>query len=140
MKKYLLIFCSSVLLFSCKKTDKQNENTKKTPDTTFEKEHFTNSFKKEFEGVWQKETEYQTNTIKIEFESGKNYATVIDIGSGEAPPVKLKAFRRGDILLIPPQGINDNYELRVKNDQLIFLIPRDDKQSEVKTIFNKIKE
>lgn len=140
MKKYLLIFCSSVLLFSCKKTDKQNENTKKTPNTTFEKEHFRNSFKKEFEGVWQKETEYQTNTIKIEFESGKNYATVIDIGSGEAPPVKLKAFRRGDILLIPPQGINDNYELRVKNDQLIFLIPRDDKQSEVKTIFNKIKE
>jgi len=140
MKKYLLIFCSSVLLFSCKKTDKQNENTKKTPNITFEKEHFRNSFKKEFEGVWQKETEYQTNTIKIEFESGKNYATVIDIGSGEAPPVKLKAFRRGDILLIPPQGINDNYELRVKNDQLIFLIPRDDKQSEVKTIFNKIKE
>lgn len=140
MKKYVLIFCSSILLFSCKKADKQNENVKKVPETISEKEYFTNSFKKEFEGTWQKETEYQTKTIKIQFESGKNYATVIDIGSGEAPPLKLKAYQIDDILLIPPQGISDNYELRVKNGQLIFLIPPDGKQSEVKTIFNKIEE
>jgi len=140
MKKYLLIFCSYLLLFSCKKADKQNENLKKIPDTISEKEYFTSSFKKEFEGVWQKETEYQTNTIKIQFESGKNYATVIDIGSGEAPPLKLKAFQRGNMLLIPPEGTSNNCELRVIKGQLIFLIPADDKQEEVKTIFNKIKE
>lgn len=65
---------------------------------------------------------------------------MIDIGSGEAPPIKLKAFQRDDILLIPPQGISDYCELRVKNGQLIFLIPSDGKQAEVKIIFNKIKE
>ncbi|MFC7345720.1 hypothetical protein ACFQO9_03175 [Chryseobacterium zhengzhouense] len=140
MKKYVLIFCSSFLLFSCEKADKHDGNVKKTSDTISEKEYFTGSFKKEFEGVWQKETEYQTNTIKIEFESGKNYATVIDIGSGEAPPLKFKAFQRGNMLLIPPEGIDNYCELRVKNDQLIFLIPSDGKQAEVKIIFNKIKE
>ncbi len=140
MKKYVLIFCASVLLFSCKKDDNQNENVKKIPETISEKEYFASDFKKEFEGVWQKETEYQTNTIKIEFESGKDYATVIDIGSGEAPPLKLKAFQRGNMLLIPAEGVNNNCELRVKNGQLIFLIPSDGKQEEVKTIFNKIKE
>lgn len=124
MKKSILFFYLLIILFSCKQTTNNKEKTVSEIDTLSSvknKEHFTESFKTQFAGTWQKETEFQTNTIEIQFEPGKDYATVIDIGSGEAPPVKLNAIRQDNMLIIKPfQEHNDYCELEVKNGKLIF--------------------
>ena len=78
-------------------------------------------FKKKYEGKWSVNSKYQTNTIEIKFEKGKNYATVIDIGSGEAPPIVMRAFQKNSILTIQPAlHRNDYCELEIKNGKLIF--------------------
>ena len=78
-------------------------------------------FKKQYEGKWSAASKYQNNTIEIKFEPGKNYAIVIDIGSGEAPPVRMRAFQKNNILTIAPAlHQNDYCELEIKNGKLIF--------------------
>lgn len=78
-------------------------------------------FKKQFEGTWQKRSRYYTNTLKIHFESAADDATITDIGTGEAPPVQLRAARKGNLLVIKPfKEHNDYCELEIQNGKLIF--------------------
>jgi len=154
MKKIILIFCLITTLISCKQKTNNKEQTASEIDTLFSvknKEHFTENLQKQFAGTWQLETAFQSNTIEIHFEPEKDYATVIDIGSGEAPPVKLNAVKKDNILIIKPfQEHNDYCELEVKNSKLIFRTqpalwnedgtaepPRKDRFLE--TIFEKVK-
>lgn len=154
MKKSILIFCLFATLFSCKQTANKKEQTVSKIDTLSSvqsQEHFTENFKKQFSGTWQMETEFQTNTIEIKFEPGKDYATIIDIGSGEAPPFKLNAVKQDNKLIIKPfKEHNDYCELEVRNGQLIFRtqpvvwnedgtaeLPRKDRFLE--TVFKKVK-
>lgn len=108
-------------------------------------------FKKQFHGKWSADTKYQTNTIEIKFEAGKNYATVIDIGSGEAPPMRLQAFRQHNKLIINPIVHRSDYcELAVKNGKLIFKTyptiwdsnnkPKPPGKNFVTTVFSKSKK
>lgn len=77
------------------------------------------SVKLAFAGVWQYKTKYQTNTVKIHFEQGADYALFTDIGSGMAPAKTLKANIKGKLLLIPAvQNENDEIELQIINEKL----------------------
>ncbi|WP_316809504.1 hypothetical protein [Pedobacter agri] len=78
--------------------------------------------KSAFAGKWEYEQTHHNLLIVIEFEKGKDYATVTDIGTGEAPPFKLKAQMQGDKLVIYPQTHqNDFYfQLYIKDKTLIF--------------------
>lgn len=105
MKSYLaiLLFVCSIG-FSFAQTNKIPANTKTL-----------------FQGKWIKETKYYTNTLEIKFEKDKDYATFIDIGTGEAPPLILKAYLQGDKLIIPAKPhTNDYAEMTIKNNSLVF--------------------
>ncbi|ULT23737.1 hypothetical protein KUH03_32045 [Sphingobacterium sp. E70] len=70
--------------------------------------------KSTFTGTWGYETRFQTNTVVIWFEPGKDYASFKDIGSGEAPPRIFRAQLKGKVLFIPAkQGLNDALEMEV---------------------------
>ncbi|KAF2509104.1 hypothetical protein [Flavobacterium foetidum] len=74
-----------------------------------------------FAGKWIIERKYYTNTVEIKFEKNKDYATIIDIGSGEAPALFLKAYYQNNKLVIPAKiHENDYTEMTVKNGKLIF--------------------
>lgn len=74
-----------------------------------------------FEGKWVIQHKYYTNTIEIRFEPGKDYATFIDIGTGEAPPVALQAYVQGNMPVIPARDhVNDYIEMEIEKGQLIF--------------------
>lgn len=75
--------------------------------------------KSTFTGTWAYETRFQTNTVVIWFEPGKEYASFKDIGSGEAPPRTFRAQLKGKILFIPAkQGLNDELEMEVIKGKL----------------------
>lgn len=75
--------------------------------------------KSSFTGTWAYETRFQTNTVVIWFEPGKEYASFKDIGSGEAPPRTFRAQLKGKILFIPAkQGLNDELEMEVIKGKL----------------------
>ncbi|WP_343561758.1 hypothetical protein [Sphingobacterium sp.] len=75
--------------------------------------------KSTFTGTWGYKTRFQTNTVVIWFEPGKDYASFKDIGSGEAPPRTFQAQVKGMVLFIPAkQGINDEIELEVVKGKL----------------------
>lgn len=75
-----------------------------------------------FTGKWEYEQSHNNLLLIIKFEKGKDYATIVDVGTGEAPSFQLKAQMQGDKLIINPQThINDLYiQLSVKNNKLIF--------------------
>ncbi|AWK03531.1 hypothetical protein HYN56_04555 [Flavobacterium crocinum] len=74
-----------------------------------------------FEGKWIIVRKYYTNTVEIKFEKDKDYATFIDIGTGEAPPHILKAYLQENKLVIPAKTHENDYvEMTVKNGKLIF--------------------
>lgn len=76
-------------------------------------------FRKAFEGTWQHNQKYGTNTVRIRFEAGKDYALFTDIGNGMAPAVTLKAIPKGDLLVIPAkQNENDYLELQIVKGKL----------------------
>ncbi|KKO89451.1 hypothetical protein AAW12_24370 [Sphingobacterium sp. Ag1] len=78
-----------------------------------------------FEGTWQYKTRFQTNTVKIRFEQGKDYALFMDIGSGEAPAKILRAAVKGKLLVITAiQNQNDDIELEVIDRKLILRVKR----------------
>lgn len=67
-----------------------------------------------FEGIWQYKNKFQTNTVRIHFEPGKDYAIFTDIGSGVAPSKTFHATVKGNLLVIPArQKQNDYIELEV---------------------------
>lgn len=77
--------------------------------------------KKAFAGTWEHEQSHHNLVLIIKFEKGKNYVTVVDVGTGEAPSFKLTAQMQGNELLINPQThVNDLYiRLSVKNNKLL---------------------
>lgn len=82
-----------------------------------------NAFPKaSFAGKWEHQQLHNNLVLLIEFEKGKDYATITDVGTGEAPPFQLKAKMLANKLVIFPQThVNDLYiELSVKEKQLIF--------------------
>lgn len=108
--------------------------------------------KSQFEGKWLRTTKYQTNTIEIKFEPGNDYATFIDIGSGEAPPITLHAFVRGTKLVIPAcEHENDYVDMEIVKGKLVLrlqpiiwqgdetLMP-DEMKMFLKTTFSKVKQ
>lgn len=77
------------------------------------------SIKSAFDGTWQYTTKYQSNTVIIKFEPGKNYALFTDIGSGEAPARSFQTTVKGNLLVIPGQpGQNDYVEMKVIKGKL----------------------
>lgn len=70
MIKYILILSLSTII-CCKKVDYSDNQKNTVRNSTKKGEHFSPDLKKQFEGTWEKETEYQTNQIKIYFEPGK---------------------------------------------------------------------
>lgn len=82
-----------------------------------------NAFPKaSFAGKWEYPQEHNNLALLIKFEQGNDYATIIDIGTGEAPPYQLKARMLNDKLVIFPQThVNDLYiEMTVKENKLFF--------------------
>jgi len=75
-----------------------------------------------FAGKWEHQQSHNNLVLIIKFEKGKDYATIVDVGTGEAPSFQLKAQMQGDKLIINPQThINDLYiEMTVKDNKLIF--------------------
>ncbi|WP_159732423.1 hypothetical protein [Sphingobacterium sp. 18053] len=72
-----------------------------------------------FEGIWQYSVKYETNTVKIHFEPGTDYALFTDDGSGMAPAKTVKANVNGKLLIIPAiQNENDEVELEIINKKL----------------------
>lgn len=72
-----------------------------------------------FEGIWQYIVKYETNTVKIHFEPGMDYALFTDEGSGMAPAKTVKANVNGKLLVIPAiQNENDEVELEIINKKL----------------------
>lgn len=78
--------------------------------------------KKAFTGRWEYKQIHSNLVLVIKFEKGKNYATIVNVGTGEAPSFQLKAQMQGDKLIINPQTHeNDLYiQMSVKNNRLIF--------------------
>jgi len=78
-----------------------------------------NRIKSAFTGNWEYKTKFQTNTVIIKFELGKDYASFKDIGSGKAPPRTFRAQVKGEVLFIPAkQGLNDELEMEVIKGKL----------------------
>jgi hypothetical protein len=75
-----------------------------------------------FAGKWEYPQQHNSLVLVIKFEQGKDYATIIDVGTGEAPPFQLKAKMLNDRLVIFPQThVNDlHIEMTVKNNKLFF--------------------
>jgi len=75
-----------------------------------------------FAGKWEHQQSHNNLILIIKFEEGKDYATFIDVGTGEAPSILFKAQMNGDKLIINPQTHhNDLYiQISVKNKKLIF--------------------
>ncbi|WP_097133437.1 hypothetical protein [Pedobacter xixiisoli] len=80
------------------------------------------NIKSAFKGTWAYEQYGHTNTIVIKFEKGKNYATFLDIGTGEAPTETFQAKVKKNLLFIPAQHHkNDvNIEMEVIKGKLYF--------------------
>lgn len=77
------------------------------------------SIKDAFKGYWVYKAQYFTNSVAIDFEPGKNFATFKDIGTGEAPPRTLQAMVKGNLLIIPAkQHQNDYTELEIIKGKL----------------------
>ncbi|HEX8576420.1 MAG TPA: hypothetical protein VF677_09010 [Flavobacterium sp.] len=76
--------------------------------------------KASFTGKWERVQRFHNLSLEIKFEKGKDYATVVDVGTGEAPPIILHAKMQGNKLIILPQQVNDHIEMEIKNRKLIF--------------------
>lgn len=72
-----------------------------------------------FEGTWQIKEKYYTNTIKIYFEQGKDYALFTDIGTGVAPSRTFKVHLKGNLLVLPAvRNENDYIEMEIIKGKL----------------------
>ncbi|MBD3906452.1 hypothetical protein NAL32_17400 [Chryseobacterium sp. Ch-15] len=81
--------------------------------------HIPLAVKSAFEGVWQYSVKYETNTVKIHFEPGTDYALFTDEGSGMAPAKTVKADVKGKLLVISAiKNENDEVELEIINKKL----------------------
>ncbi|MDR2272077.1 MAG: hypothetical protein LBF27_14320 [Sphingobacterium sp.] len=101
-----------------------------------------------FAGVWQYKNKYQTNTVEIRFERGKDYALFRDVGNGMAPARVLRAKMQGKQLIIQAQWQkNDDVAMEVINRKLYLHtkpIQYDEKGNILKTrkietrVFNRV--
>lgn len=77
------------------------------------------NIKDTFKGYWVYKSKFFTNSVVIDFEPGKDFATFKDIGTGEAPPRTLHAIVKGNLLIIPAQQHKNDYiELEVIKGKL----------------------
>ena len=93
------------------------------------------SLRSAFEGTWQLKERYSTNTVKIQFEPGKDYALFTDIGTGEAPPLTFNVQIKGNTLILPAvQNLNDYLEMEIIKGKLHMRVrsPEWDKQGNIK--------
>lgn len=75
--------------------------------------------KTDYEGTWQYRDRYMQSTIIIRFEADKDYVTVYDVGTGEAPTIKLEAQVQGNKLTVPSRlHHNDYVELEIVKKRL----------------------
>lgn len=81
--------------------------------------------KEAFEGVWQYKDKFHTNTVKIQFEQGKDYALFTDIGTGIAPSKTFNMQLRGNVLVLPAvRNENDHLEMVIIKGKLhLWTIP-----------------
>lgn len=72
-----------------------------------------------FEGTWQHKTKHYSNTVKIQFKPGKDYALFIDIGTGVAPSRTFKVHFKENWLFLPAvKNQNDAIEMEVIKGKL----------------------
>jgi len=72
-----------------------------------------------FEGTWQLKEKYYTNTLKIHFEQGKDYALFTDIGTGVAPSRTFKVTLKNNLLVLSAvKNQNDYLEMEVIKGKL----------------------
>jgi hypothetical protein len=72
-----------------------------------------------FEGTWQLKEKHHTNTLKIHFEQGKDYALFTDIGTGVAPSKTFKLPLKNNLLVLPAvMNQNDYIEMEVIKGKL----------------------
>lgn len=75
--------------------------------------------KMEYEGTWLCKDKYMQSTIVIRFEADKDYVTIYDVGTGEAPMIVLKAQAQGNKLIVPSRlHHNDYVELEIVKKRL----------------------
>lgn len=77
------------------------------------------SVRSTFEGVWHYKNKLQTNTVKIQFQPGKDYALFTDIGAGIAPSKTFHVHLKGNQLVLPAaRNQNDSIEMEIINGKL----------------------
>lgn len=77
--------------------------------------------KSAFEGTWQLKEKQYTNTVKIHFEPGKDYALFTDIGTGVAPSKTFKVQRKENLLVLAAaRNQNDYLEMEIIKGKLYF--------------------
>jgi len=77
------------------------------------------NIKSAFEGVWQYKDKFQTNTVKIQFETGRDYALFTDIGTGVAPSKTFKVQLKDNLLVLPAiRNQNDYLEMEIVEGKL----------------------
>lgn len=68
------------------------------------------SFSKEsFAGTWEYKQRFHNLRFEIKFENNSDYATIIDIGTGEAPELIFQAEIKGNLLVIQAQQRQNDY-------------------------------
>ena len=94
-----------------------------TSTLSAQNKEISHSIKSAFTGRWGYKTSFQTNTVVIWFDQGKDYANFKNIGSGMAPPQTFRAKVKGNLLIIPAkQGQNDEIEITVIKGKLYLSI------------------
>jgi hypothetical protein len=77
------------------------------------------SVKSAFEGVWQHKNKFQSNTVTIQFEPGKDYALFTDLGAGIAPSKTFHVHLKGNLLALPAvRNKNDSIEMEIIKGKL----------------------
>ncbi len=75
--------------------------------------------KADYEGTWLCKDKYMQSTIVIRFEADKDYVTIYDVGTGEAPVIILEAQVQGNKLIVPSRlHHNDYVELEIVKKRL----------------------
>ncbi len=78
--------------------------------------------KTSFVGKWERVQRFHNLVLEIKFEKDKDYATVTDIGTGEAPAIIFEAIvKENKLVIIPIHHQNDFYiEMEVIKGKLYF--------------------
>ena len=70
--------------------------------------------KADFEGTWIYKRKHYSSTVILKFEKGKDYANIIDVGTGEAPEEHFRAQIKNNKLVIPPYYHRNDYNIEME--------------------------